>query len=66
MLAPDEVPTPGPVDLATSVPELHRKRSLTMRQSLASLRLKLWDEEQQKLVGFPDADQIRPHLSLAR
>jgi hypothetical protein len=37
-----------------------------MRQSLASLRLKLWDEEQQKLVGFPDADPIRPRLSLTR
>jgi len=49
-----------------AVPELHRKRPLTMRQSLASLRLKLWDEEQQKLVGFPDADPIRPRLSLTR
>jgi omega-6 fatty acid desaturase (delta-12 desaturase) len=37
-----------------AVSELHRKRPLTIRKSLACLRLKLWDEDLQQLVGFPD------------
>jgi acyl-lipid omega-6 desaturase (Delta-12 desaturase) len=37
-----------------AVPELQNKRPLTFRKSLSSLRLKLWDEEQNRLVGFKD------------
>ncbi|MBE0618927.1 MAG: fatty acid desaturase [Proteobacteria bacterium] len=37
-----------------AIPELHAKEPLTLRQSLASPRLKLWDEERQALVGFSD------------
>jgi acyl-lipid omega-6 desaturase (Delta-12 desaturase) len=37
-----------------AVPELHRKRPLTIRKSLSSPRFKLWDEDLQQLVGFPD------------
>lgn len=36
-----------------AIPELQRKAGLTWRQSLHCLRLKLWDEEGQKLVGWP-------------
>jgi acyl-lipid omega-6 desaturase (Delta-12 desaturase) len=36
-----------------AIPELQRKPPLTLRKSLASARLKLWDEDLQKLVGFP-------------
>jgi acyl-lipid omega-6 desaturase (Delta-12 desaturase) len=35
-----------------AIPELHAKEPLTIRKSLASPRLKLWDESRQKLVGF--------------
>jgi omega-6 fatty acid desaturase (delta-12 desaturase) len=35
-----------------SIPELQAKEPLTLRKSLASARLKLWDEELQRLVGF--------------
>ncbi|MDW7709660.1 MAG: fatty acid desaturase [Deferrisomatales bacterium] len=34
------------------IPELHAKEPLTLRKSLASPRLKLWDEERRELVGF--------------
>jgi omega-6 fatty acid desaturase (delta-12 desaturase) len=34
------------------VPFLQKVRPLTLRRSLKSLRLKLWDEEQQRLVSF--------------
>jgi hypothetical protein len=37
-----------------AVPKLHRKGPLTMRKSLASAGLKLWDEDRKQLVGFPD------------
>lgn len=36
-----------------AVPELQAKEPLTLRKSLSSPRLKLWDEESRKLVGFP-------------
>ncbi|HSH71394.1 MAG TPA: fatty acid desaturase, partial [Deferrisomatales bacterium] len=35
------------------VPELRAKEPLSVRESLASPRLKLWDEERGELVGFP-------------
>lgn len=34
------------------IPALQAIKPLTIRSSLVSLRLKLWDEDQQKLVGF--------------
>ncbi|MGB8298736.1 MAG: fatty acid desaturase, partial [Polyangia bacterium] len=40
-------------DCYDAVPELHRKGPLTMRKSLASAGLKLWDEDRQQLVGYP-------------
>ncbi len=33
-------------------PELHHVTRITLRQSLGCMRLKLWDEDQHKLVGF--------------
>lgn len=36
-----------------AVPALRAKRPLTIRESLACLSLKLWDEERKSLVGFP-------------
>ncbi|MFO7607395.1 MAG: fatty acid desaturase [Desulfurivibrionaceae bacterium] len=35
------------------IPALRDKLPLTIRQSLSGIRLKLWDEEREKLVGFP-------------
>jgi omega-6 fatty acid desaturase (delta-12 desaturase) len=35
------------------VPQLQDKAALTWRKSLRCIRLKLWDEEGQKLVGWP-------------
>jgi omega-6 fatty acid desaturase (delta-12 desaturase) len=35
-----------------AVPELHAREPLTIRKSLSSIRLKLWDEEHGELVGF--------------
>jgi omega-6 fatty acid desaturase (delta-12 desaturase) len=35
-----------------SIPELQAKEPLTLRKSLGSPRLKLWDEDRQQLVGF--------------
>jgi acyl-lipid omega-6 desaturase (Delta-12 desaturase) len=35
-----------------AVPQLRHKPPLTLRQSLACARLKLWDEDRQRLVGF--------------
>jgi omega-6 fatty acid desaturase (delta-12 desaturase) len=43
-----------------AVPELHRKTPLTLRKSLSSVRLKLWDEEAQKLVGYSRLSDRRP------
>jgi len=37
-----------------AVPELRSKARLTLGQSLRCVRLKLWDEQAQKLVGWPD------------
>jgi omega-6 fatty acid desaturase (delta-12 desaturase) len=36
------------------IPELHTVKLLTILTSLKSLRLNLWDEEQQKMVSFKD------------
>jgi omega-6 fatty acid desaturase (delta-12 desaturase) len=36
-----------------SIPALQAKAPLTIAQSLSSYRLKLWDEDQEKLVEFP-------------
>ena len=36
-----------------AIPALQAKKPLTLRDSFASLRLKLWDEERKELVGFP-------------
>ena len=35
-----------------AIPALQAKPPLTLRQSLAGIRLKLWDEDRQELVGF--------------
>lgn len=35
-------------------PELHQVTKLSFRESLGCVRLKLWDEDQKKLVGFGD------------
>jgi omega-6 fatty acid desaturase (delta-12 desaturase) len=35
-----------------AIPELQAKEPLTIRKSLSGVRLKLWDEENKKLVGF--------------
>ncbi len=39
-------------DCMENVPELQQVTRLTVRDSLRTARLKLWDEEQRKLVGF--------------
>lgn len=36
-----------------AIPALQAKPPLTLRKSPACIRLKLWDEERRKLVGFP-------------
>jgi acyl-lipid omega-6 desaturase (Delta-12 desaturase) len=36
-----------------AIPELQGKAPLTLKKSLSSIRLKLWDEEHKILVGFP-------------
>ena len=35
-----------------AMPALQAKPALTLRKSLATIRLKLWDEERKELVGF--------------
>ena len=35
-----------------AVPELKNKPALTIRNSLSAIRLKLWDEEREQLIGF--------------
>ncbi|MBZ0112279.1 MAG: fatty acid desaturase [Thermoanaerobaculia bacterium] len=35
-------------------PELHQVTKITLRQSLSCARLRLWDEEERRLVGFRD------------
>jgi len=37
-----------------AIPALQAKKPITIRQSLAAIRLKLWDEERRQLVGFAD------------
>lgn len=36
-----------------AIPALRQKPALTMRESLACIHLKLWDESRQELIGFP-------------
>lgn len=36
-----------------AIPELQAKRPLTIRESLSSIRLKVWDEDLKRLVSFP-------------
>ncbi|TYO97526.1 omega-6 fatty acid desaturase (delta-12 desaturase) [Geothermobacter ehrlichii] len=36
-----------------TIPQLRAIEPLTLRQSLACFRLKLWDEEKRQMVGFP-------------
>jgi len=36
-----------------AVPELADNPALTLRKSLSCIRLKLWDEKEQRMVGFP-------------
>ena len=36
-----------------AIPALQAKKPLTMMKSLSSVRLKLWDEERQRMVPFP-------------
>jgi len=36
-----------------AVPELRQKEPLTIRKSLGAVRLKLWDEEQGRMIPFP-------------
>jgi omega-6 fatty acid desaturase (delta-12 desaturase) len=40
-------------------PELAEAQHLTIRESLACVRLKLWDEAQHKLVSFKEAERLR-------
>lgn len=40
-----------------AIPALQAKPPLTIRQSLAGIRLKMWDEESKKLVGFRPAER---------
>jgi omega-6 fatty acid desaturase (delta-12 desaturase) len=42
---------------------LHRVTRLTLRQSLETLRLTLWDEDTRRLVGFRDLPAIRARLT---
>jgi omega-6 fatty acid desaturase (delta-12 desaturase) len=35
-----------------AIPALQARQPLTLRNSLAGIRLKLWDEERQELVAF--------------
>ena len=44
-------------DCLAASPELKSINRLTLRDSLRCARLKLWDEDQQKLVGF---DEVKP------
>jgi omega-6 fatty acid desaturase (delta-12 desaturase) len=43
-------------------PEFHDVTRLTLPQSLQTLRLTLWDEDEKKLVGFSDLPRIRARL----
>jgi omega-6 fatty acid desaturase (delta-12 desaturase) len=44
-------------------PEFHDVTRLTLPQSVGTLRLTLWDEEERKLVGFRDLPRIRARLA---
>lgn len=39
-------------------PELHHAKHLSMRESLGCLRLKLWDAESGRLVGFDEVESL--------
>lgn len=44
-------------------PRLHQVTTLTLWQSIKTLRLTLWDEEERRLVGFRDLREIRRRLA---
>jgi hypothetical protein len=44
-------------------PEFHDVTRLTLPQSVQTLRLTLWDEDEKKLVGFRDLARIRARLA---
>lgn len=46
-----------------AIPALRTKTPLTMGRSLASIRLKLWDEDRNRLVPFPDRCRCTPDRS---
>jgi omega-6 fatty acid desaturase (delta-12 desaturase) len=48
-----------------SHPELRQVTQLTLVESIKTLRLTLWDEEQRRLVGFRELDAIRRRLGAA-
>jgi len=41
------------------VPFLQQVKPLTLKRSLKSLRLNLWDEKQKKLIGFGDLKKTK-------
>jgi omega-6 fatty acid desaturase (delta-12 desaturase) len=43
-------------------PQLHEVTKLTLGESLKTLRLTLWDEDERRLVGFRELRTIRPRL----
>jgi acyl-lipid omega-6 desaturase (Delta-12 desaturase) len=43
-------------------PELAEAQRLTVSESLASLKMQLWDEQSRRLVSFAEACEIRPSL----
>ena len=42
-----------------AVPALSAKQPLTIRESVAGIRLKVWDEDSGKLVGFAQSTNQR-------
>lgn len=43
-------------------PEFHHVTRLTLAQSLTTLRLTLWDEDERRLIGFRDLASVRRRL----
>ena len=41
-------------------PELLKGKRITVREGLSCLRLKLWDEDRQRLIGFRELEQRNP------
>lgn len=44
-------------------PELLKGRRMTIREGVSCLRLKLWDEDRQRLIGFRELKRMRPETS---